>query len=166
MFEKQSYYWRRWSICNCIYQTSQCVHKPQNSMVLGSRQILLRETKCSPKHVDRYLNPSETYTKFRHTRKRFPRLKVVSFCLNEVWSVDLADVQQLATENSGVRLLFSAVDLLSRFLWVTDLKSETSRACIEAPKKIIATSKQRNAPKPSLSRKKIGLIKVENLPVT
>ena len=51
---------------------------PKKSTAFGSRQNLLRETKCSPKHVDRYLNSSETYTKFKLTRKRFPRLKVVS----------------------------------------------------------------------------------------
>ena len=74
---------------------------PKKSMAFGSRQNLLRATKCSPKHVDRYLNSSETYTKFKLTRKRFPRLKVVSYRLNEIWSIDLADTQQLATESSG-----------------------------------------------------------------
>ena len=120
---------------------------PDNSTAFGSREKLLRGTKCSSKHVDRYLNSSETYTKFKLTRKRFPRLKVVSYRLNEVWSIDLADMQQLATQNSGVRYLFVAVDTLSRFLWVIGVKSKTSKACTDALKKIIATNRQRNAPK-------------------
>ena len=75
---------------------------PDKSTASGSREKLLRGTKCSSKHVDRYLNSSETYTKFKLARKRFLRLKVVSFRLNEVWSIDLADMQQLATQNSVV----------------------------------------------------------------
>ena len=71
----------------------------------------------------------------------------MSYRLNGIWSTDLADMQQLETENFGVRYLFVAVDTLSRFLWVTGLKSKTSTACIGALKKIIATNRQRNAPK-------------------
>ena len=120
---------------------------PDNSTAFGSREKLFRGTKCSSKHVDRYLNSIETYTKFKLTRKRFPRPKVVSYRLNEVWSIDLADMQQLATQNSGVRYLFVVVDTLSRFLWVIGVKSKTSKACTDALKKIIATNRQRNAPK-------------------
>ena len=118
---------------------------PKKSTAFGSRQNLLRETICLPKDVDRYLKSSETYTKFKLTRKRFPKLKVVSYRLNEIWSIDLADMQQLAAENSGIRYLLVAVDRLSRFLWVTGLKSKTSRACTGVLKKIIIG--QRNAPK-------------------
>ena len=57
---------------------------PDNSAASGSPEKLLRVTKCSSKHVDGYLNSSETYTKFKLTRKRFPRLKVMSYRLNEV----------------------------------------------------------------------------------
>ena len=78
-----------------------------------------------------------------------PRLKVISYRLNEVWSIDLADMQQV----SGVRYLFVAVDTLSRFLWVVSVKSKTSKACSEALKKIISTNKQRNAPKIFASKK-------------
>ena len=70
----------------------------------------------------------------------------MSYRLNEVWSSDLADMQQLATENSGIRYLFVAVHTLSRFLWVIGDKSETSKAYADALKRIIATNKQRNAP--------------------
>ena len=104
------------------------IHKgytnPDNSTAPGSREKFLRGNKCSSKHVDRYLNSSETSTKFKLTRKRFPRLKLVSFWPNEVWSIDLADMQQLSTQTSGVRYLFVAVDTLSRFLWVVGVKSK------------------------------------------
>ena len=71
----------------------------------------------------------------------------MSYRVKEILSIDLADMQQRATENSGVRYLYVAVDALSRFLWLTGLKSKTSRACTGSLKKIIATNRQRNAPK-------------------
>ena len=108
---------------------------PEKATAFGSPINSAMATNCSLKHVNRYLNSSETYTKFKLTRKRFPRVKVISYRLNEVWSFDLADMQQLSRENLGVRYLFVAVDTLSRFLWVVGVKSKTSKACSEALKK-------------------------------
>ena len=76
---------------------------PEKATAFGSPINLPRATNCSLKHVNRSLNSSETYTKFELTRKRFPRLNVISYQLNEVWSIDLADMQQLSRETSGVR---------------------------------------------------------------
>ena len=126
---------------------------PEKATAFGSPINLARATNCSLKLVNRYLNSSETYTKFKLTRKRFPRLKVISYRLNEVWSIDLADMQQLSRESSGVRYLFVAVDTLSRFLWVVGVKFKTPKACSEALKKIISIIKQRNAPKICATKK-------------
>ena len=126
---------------------------PEKAMAFGSSINLARATNCSLKHDNRYLNSSETYTKIRLTRKHFSRLKVISYRLNEVWSIDLADMQHLSRENLGVRYLFVAVDTLSCFLWVVGVKSQTSKALSEALKKIISTNKQRNAPKICATKK-------------
>ena len=118
---------------------------PEKATAYGCPINLAKATNCSLKHVDRYLNSSETYTKFKLTRNCFPRLEVISYRLNEVWSIDLADMQQLSRENLGFRYLFVAVDTLSRFLWVVGVKSKASKACSEALKKVISTNRQRNA---------------------
>ena len=51
---------------------------PRKKSAFGSRRSLIKASKFRSKDVDRYLNSSETYTKFKLTRKRFPRLKVIS----------------------------------------------------------------------------------------
>ena len=86
---------------------------PKKKSAFEGRLNLIKESKFRAKDVERDLNSSKTYTKFKLTRKRFPRLKVVCYRLNEIWSVDLADMQQLANNNSGIRYLFVAVDVLS-----------------------------------------------------
>ena len=47
-------------------------------------------------------------------------------------------MQQLANSNTGIRYLFVAVDVLSRYLWVEPIKLKTAHACREASKKIFA----------------------------
>ena len=110
---------------------------------------MIKASKFPPQDVDRYLNSSETYTKFKLTRKRFPRLKVISYRLNEIWSIDLADMQQLANSNTGIRYLFVAVDVLSRYLWVEPIKLKTAHACREALK---IFAKNDKSPKPKICR--------------
>ena len=108
-----------------------------NPAAFGSRQSLKTVWRCSYSDVDKYLASSETYTKFKQTRRRFIRLKVQSFRLNEIWSVDLADMQKLSRANDGVRYLFVAVDTLSRFLWVYPIKGKSAKSCAEALNPII-----------------------------
>ena len=120
---------------------------PRSKAAFGSRRNLVATSQCSPKNVDLYLSSSETYTKFKQTRKRFLRLKVVSYRLNEIWSVDLADMQKLAANNSGIRYLFVAVDALTCYLWVEPLKVKTSQACKEALMRIIAKNGKPPVPK-------------------
>ena len=120
---------------------------PGNTSAFGSRRSLIKASKFQPQDVDRYLNSSETYTKFKLTRKRFPRLKVISYRLNEIWSIDLADMQKLANTNAGIRYLFVAVDVLSRYLWVEPIKVKTAHACREALKKIFAKNDKSRNPK-------------------
>ena len=87
-----------------------------NPAAFAGRNALKRASKCSYRQVDNFLNRNETYTKFKQTRNRFPRLKVQSFRLNEIWSVDLADMQKLSRYNHGINFIFVALDTLSRFV--------------------------------------------------
>ena len=108
---------------------------------------MIKESKFRPKDVERYLNSSEIYTKFKLTRKRFPRLKVFCCRLNEIWSVDLADMQQLANSNSAIIYLFVTVDVLSRYLWVEPIKMKTAQSCREALKTIIDKNERQSPEK-------------------
>ena len=127
--------------------------------------------------MDNYLNCSETYTKFKQTKNRFPRLKVQSFRLNKTWSVDLTDMQKLSRYDHGVNFISVAVHTLSRFLWALPLKKKTAVECKNALQKILEALCSRNdcqkamvKPKfcqknrvTSISQKKFGSIRVECL---
>ena len=131
---------------------------PEKATAFESPINLAKATNSSLKHVNCYLNSSKTYTKFKLTRKRFPRPKVISYRLNEVWSIDLADMQELPRDILGVMHLFLAVDILSGSLWVVGMKSKTSKACSEALKKLfqLITKCSKNLCNQKISRKDMG----------
>ena len=70
-----------------------------NPAAFAGRNALKKASKCSYRQVENFLYRSETYTRFKQTRNHFPRLKVESFQFNEIWSVDLADMQKLSRYN-------------------------------------------------------------------
>ena len=119
----------------------------QNAAAFSSGENLIKATKCSRKQVDKYLHASETWTKFKMAKKRFTRLEVISYRLNEIWLFDLTNMQKLARDNSGVKKLFVNVDTLSRFHWASGLKSKTSKESADVLKKIIASNSRRTGPK-------------------
>ena len=74
--------------------------------------------------VEKYLSTSSTYTKYKQTRRNFPRLKVLSYHLNKIWSINLADMQSVQSFNNAVRYLLVAVETLSRYLRVEAMKDK------------------------------------------
>ena len=86
---------------------------------------LLRSIQVFHKTVKQYLSTSTTYTKIRLSRCNFKRLKVLTYRLNKIWSLDLADMQSIASKYLGFRYLL-AVDTLSRFLRVESIRNKNA----------------------------------------
>ena len=76
-----------------------------NPAAFAGRNALKKASKYSYREVENFLNRIDTYTKFKQTRNRFPRLRHQSFRLNEIWSVDLADKQNLDATTELLPLL-------------------------------------------------------------
>ena len=89
------------------------------------------------KKVEKYLESINAHTKYGHYRRRFKRLKVIAYDINEIWSADLAYVDKLAKYNRGVKYLLVAVDVLSRYLRVEPLVSKDAAETVKAFKKMI-----------------------------
>ena len=104
---------------------------------VGSVKSLQKASKLPEKTVENFLHTQNAYTKHKTYRKKFPRLKVKVFDLNEIWSLDLAHVDKLAKYNGDVNYLLVAVDCLSRYLRVQPMKSKYATTCMDAFKKMI-----------------------------
>lgn len=66
-------------------------------------EVKKKKWKISRKTVVQYLNSKPVYSIYQIRRKRFKRAPVVSYGLNHLWSVDLADFQSLKKSNYGIR---------------------------------------------------------------
>ena len=56
--------------------------------------------------------------------KKFKRRKVYSSFKDNIWGVDLADMQLISKFNKGIKYLLCVIDLISRYAWVFPLKGK------------------------------------------
>ena len=68
--------------------------------------------------------------------KNFKRRKVYSSFKDNIWGVDLANMQLISKYNKGIRYFLCVIDLFSRYAWVIPLKNKKGESIIEGFEKI------------------------------
>ena len=69
--------------------------------------------------------------------KKFNKRKVYSQIKDNIWRVDLADMQSLSRKNKGIKYLLCAIDLYSKYAFVIPLKDKKGISIVNAFNKII-----------------------------
>ena len=64
--------------------------------------------------------------------KKFNKRKVYSSFKDNIWGVDLADVQLLSKFNKGFRFLLCVIDIFSKYAWVIPLKDKKGISIVNA----------------------------------
>ena len=90
----------------------------------GSVRNLSKASGLSKKKVEQFLQTKTSYTKFGPPIRRFRRLQAFSKNINEIWCMDLAFVDKLASQNKGIKYLLVAVDVFSRFVRAQTMKTK------------------------------------------
>ena len=70
--------------------------------------------------------------------------KVYSSFRDNIWRVDLADMQSLSKYNKGIKYLLCAVYLFSKYAWVVPLKDKRGISIVNAFQKIISKRRKPN----------------------
>ena len=104
----------------------------------GSIQNLSKASGLSKKKVEKFLQTKTSYTKFGPPIRPFRRLQAFSKYINEIWCMDLAFVDKLASQNNGVKYLLAAVDIFSRFVRVQTMKTKCAKDTLQAFRKMIS----------------------------
>ena len=76
--------------------------------------------------------------------KKFNKRKVYSSFKENIWGVDLADMQSLSKYNKGIKYLLCAIDLFSKYAWVIPLKDKKGTSIANAFQKIISKERKPN----------------------
>ena len=61
---------------------------------------------------------------YRQNITKFMKWKVYSSFRDNIWNVDLADLQSLSKYKRGIKYLFCAIDLFSIYAWVLPTKRQ------------------------------------------
>ena len=105
----------------------------------GSVANIKEESGLSHKKIEQFLQSKNSYTKYRQFQKTFPRLKVVAYRINEIWSMDVAYMDKIANQNNGFQNLLVAVGVLSLYFRVQPLRTMYSKDWVEAFYQMIKT---------------------------
>ena len=73
--------------------------------------------------------------------RKFKKRKVYSSFRDNIWGVDLADMQSVSKYNNGIKYLFCAIDLFSKYAWVVPLKDKRGISIVNVFQKIISKCK-------------------------
>lgn len=70
-------------------------------------------------------------------RKNFPRRRVITKGIDDLWQADLVELGAYYKENNNFRFLLVVIDTFSKFSWVSPLKNKTADEITNALRKII-----------------------------
>ena len=72
--------------------------------------------------------------------RKFEKRKVYSTFKDNIWGVDLADIQLLSKYNKGNRFLLCVIDIFSKYAWVVPLKDKKGISIVKAFQSILKQS--------------------------
>ena len=77
-------------------------------------------------------------------KKNYPTNKIIYNHIDEIWSIDLADMIDYKTSNNkGFRYIFIVIDNFSKYLWGMPLKNKYSKTIKNEFSNILTTSKRK-----------------------
>ena len=77
-------------------------------------------------------------------KKNYPTNKVIYNHIDEIWSIDLADmIDYKISNNKGYRYIFIIIDNFSKYLWAIPLKNKYSQTITNEFSNILTTSKRK-----------------------
>ena len=78
--------------------------------------------------------------------RKFEKRKVYSTFKDNIWGVDLADMQLLSKYNKGIRFLLCVIDIFSKYAWVVSLKDKKGISIVKAFQNILKQSNSKRKP--------------------
>ena len=78
--------------------------------------------------------------------RKIEKRKVYSTFKDNIWGVDLADMQLLSKYNKGIRFLLCVIDIFSKYAWVVPLRDKKGISIVKAFQSILKQSNSSQKP--------------------
>ena len=75
--------------------------------------------------------------------RKFEKRRAYSTFKDNIWGVDLADMQLLSKYNKGIRFLLCVIDIFSKYAWVVPLKDKKGISIVKAFQSILKQSNRK-----------------------
>jgi Integrase core domain/Chromo (CHRromatin Organisation MOdifier) domain len=103
---------------------------------------------CKIKHIKlkdikKWLLEQETFTLHKQIRKNFLRRRVLVSHIDDIWQIDLVDMQKLKKYNKGYSYLLTCIDVFSKYAWAIPIKNKEKKTVTNAFKSILTRSKRK-----------------------
>jgi hypothetical protein len=99
-----------------------------------------KKIKINRPELKSWLSTQNVYTRHKPIVKTFQRNQVITRGIDDLWQIDLADLQKISKYNDNNRYLVTCIDVFSKFGWVVPIKNKKSVTVLEAFKFIINSS--------------------------
>jgi hypothetical protein len=96
------------------------------------RVLKEKKIKINRQQVKEWLASQEAYTMHRRMLKKFPRNKVITRGIDDLWQIDLADMQYISKYNDNFRYLVTCIDVFGKFALVIPIKNKQAKSVLEA----------------------------------
>ena len=71
-------------------------------------------------------------------KRKFLRLSLIVFSKDEIWSVDLVDIQAFSSFNKRFKYILTVIDVFSKYAWAVPIKDKSAASVTKAFEKIIS----------------------------
>ena len=95
--------------------------------------------------IQEYLKSEQAYTLHKPARRRFTRNHTYVAGIDAQWQADLADMQGIARQNSGMRCLITVIDVFSKLAWAVPVLSKDAKEILLAFGKLLSAAHPRHS---------------------
>jgi hypothetical protein len=131
---------------------------PQNPAAFAGYYNIIRELKSQNKVFDKekikqWIQSLDPYTLHHRVIKKFNGNKIISTGIDDLWHIDLIDMQQHAKLNNNNKYILTCIDVFSKFAWAIPIKSKSASAVYAAFQTIFTSEKKIKSVKQNVEKK-------------
>ncbi|MGI9555418.1 MAG: DDE-type integrase/transposase/recombinase [Cyanophyceae cyanobacterium] len=94
--------------------------------------------------VERWLEQQDVYTLHKPARRKLraePRVYVKH--IDDQWCIDLCDMQNVSTENDGVKYILTCIDAFSKYAWAVGIRNKSAESVADGFREILRETNRR-----------------------